>query len=107
MNKNVELFKKSYKNGFEVYLNPEEKDKIIEYIETLELDLDSANSKLSNISKKCGDAIELINKHKHTECFTERGFDGTVGQVTVETTLVPGKEIRHILMGGKQDGKDK
>lgn len=63
MNKNVELFKKSYKNGFEVYLNPKEKDNIIEYIDGLEMDLDSANSKLSELSKRCIKAIEYIKNH--------------------------------------------
>ena len=32
----VEEFKKSYKNGYEVMLSPEERDQLVEYIKELE-----------------------------------------------------------------------
>ena len=40
----VEEFKKSYKNGFEVMLKPEERDLLVEYINKLEHEADNNKS---------------------------------------------------------------
>ena len=71
----VEEFKKSYKNGFEVMLKPEERDQLVEYIRELECRIAKMKAYFPNDferKEKIEKAIEYINKNEFRLFYKEQ-----------------------------------